>query len=289
MAAENYFPSYVQNTYSSLNPTVYPRISELYERGDLGPSFGAFDETTNEYKFTPEGELYKNYFKENTGRDLVIKPFFSGFPEGAAGYFVSKGPGGSVDPKERIIYMSKEKEGNPFIIAHEGAHAKDPNLANPRKQYSPEVKDPVSFLRNYINNEFQSRPTMIAETEAQRGAVEQLQAMEVPTGADQGDPWFKGYPASFIDKGLTRAKQIVTAPIIPDSLAPFAYEYFAKNKQIPTYFAFNEPTYPVHREFEFSPRLAQNLLDLSLNSAYRDEEQRVRDNTRKYIDDRLGY
>jgi len=289
MASQDYFPYYVKNTYNSLNPTVYPRISEPYERGDLGPSFGAFDEATNEYKFTPEGELYKNYFKGETGRDLVVKPFFSGIPEGAAGYFKSKGPGGSTDPKERIIYMDKEEEGNPFIIAHEGAHAGDPNLASPREQYSPEARDPVSFLRNYINNEFRSRPTMIAETEAQRGAVEQLQGIGVPTGADQGDPWFKGYPASFIDEGLTRAKQIVTAPIIPDALGQVAYEYLAKNKKIPTSFVPDEPTYPVYREFEFSPRLAQNLLDLSLNSAYRDEEQRIRDNTKQYIDSRLGY
>ena len=289
MASPDYFPYYVEDTSNSLKPTVYPRVLEPYERGDVGPNFGAFDASTNKYEFTPEGELYKNYFKENTGRDLVIKPFFSGIPEGAAGYFYSKGPGGSTDPKERIIYMSKEEEGNPFIIAHEGAHAKDPNLANPRKQYSPEVKDPVSFLRNYINNEFQSRPSMIAETEAQRGAIEQLQDLGVSTGADQGDPWFKGYPASFIDRGLARAKQIVTAPKIPDALGEEAYKYFAKNKVIPTSFVPYEPTYPVHREFEFNPRLAQNLLDLSLNSAYRDEEQRVRDNTRDYIDSRLGY
>lgn len=290
MASTDYFPYYVKDTYSSLSPTVYPRVFEPYERGDVGPSFGAFDDATNKYEVTPEGELYKNYFKGETGRDLVIQPFSPGIPEGPSGYFISQGrPGGSNDPKERIIYMSKEEEGNPFIIAHEGAHAKDPNLANIRKQYSPEVKDPVGFLRNYINNNFQSRPSMIDETEAQRAAIEQLQDMGVSTGADQGDPWFKGYPADFIDRGLARAKQIVTAPKIPDALREEAYESFAKNKVIPTSFVPYEPTYPVHRDFDSSSRLAQNLLDLSLDSVYRDEEQRIRDNTRKYIDSRLGY
>ena len=285
--------AYLNKIIASFEPTVYPRVFEPYERGDVGPSFGAFNPETKLYDFTPEGQKFKEYFKEKTGGlNLNIFPTDpsekrpSGPP---AGYFINRGPGGSTDPVNRNIYMNPDRQGDFFVAAHEAGHAKDPFLAKDIRHFSTKEKSPTDFLNNYINMHPKARRTMIAETEAQRAAVESMKALGIPSGADQGDPWFKEYPASFIDNELLKVREMVTAPARPKSLLPETFFHFQQQGTIPTYFAPYEPSSPVQREIDLTDARTKKVLNLALDQTYGNKEQQILDNTRKYINDRLGY
>ena len=285
--------AYLNKVIASFDPTVYPRVFEPYETGDVGPGFGAFNSETKLYDFTPEGQKFKEYFKEKTGGlDLNIFPSDpsekrpSGPP---AGYFINRGPGGSTDPVNRNIYMNPDDQRDFFVAAHEAGHAKDPFLAKDIKHFPTKENSPADFLNNYINIDYQARRSMIAETEAQRAAVESMQALGIPSGARQGDPFFKEYPASAIDKGLLKVREMVTAPARPNSLLPESYARFQQQGTIPTYFAPYEPSSPVQREVDLTEARTKKVLNLALDQTYGNKEQQILDNTRKYINDRLGY
>lgn len=285
---------YTDDILSSFKPTVYPENFEPYERGYVTPSFGSFNPETKLYDFTPEGQKFKEYFKEKTGGlNLNILPteprVLSKRGRDPGGYFLNRGPGGATDPVNRNIYMNPDNQENFFIAAHETGHAKDPFLAKDIKHYPTEERSPTNFLNNYINIAFQARRAMIAETEAQRAAVESMQALGIPTGADQGDPWFKGYPASAIDEALLKVREMVTAPARPKSLLPETFSRFQQEGTIPTYFAPYEPSSPVQREIDLTDARTKKVLNLALDQTYGNKEQQILDNTRKYINDRLGY
>lgn len=284
---------YTDDILSSFKPTVYPENFEPYERGYVTPSFGSFDLETKLYNLTPEGQKFKEYFKEQTGGlDLNILPTDpsekrpSGPP---AGYFINRGPGGSTDPVNRNIYMNPDRQGDFFVAAHEAGHAKDPFLAKDIRHFPTKEKSPTDFLNNYINMHPKARRTMIAETEAQRAAVESMKALGIPSGADQGAPWFKEYPASFIDNELLKVREMVTAPARPKSLLPETFFRFQQQGTIPTYFAPYEPSSPVQREIDLTDARTKKVLNLALDQTYGNKEQQILDNTRKYINDRLGY
>ena len=286
--------AYLNKVIASFEPTVYPRVFEPYETGDVGPGFGAFNPETKLYDFTPEGQKFKEYFKEKTGGlNLNILPTEPGVlstrGRDPGGYFLSRGPGGATDPANRNVYMNPDNQENFFIAAHEAGHAKDPFLAKDIKYYPTKERSPTDFLNNYINIAHQARRTMIAETEAQRAAIESMQALGIPSGADQGDPWFKGYPASAIDKELLKVREMVTAPARPKSLLPETFSRFQQQGTIPTYFAPYEPSFPVQREIDLTDARTKKVLNLALDQTYGNKEQQILDNTRKYINDRLGY
>ena len=284
---------YLNKVIASFDPTVYPRVFEPYETGDVGPGFGAFNPETKLYDFTPEGQKFKEYFKEKTGGlDLNIFPSDPSEkrPGGPpAGYFINRGPGGSTDPVNRNVYMNPDNQRDFFVAAHEAGHAKDPFLAKDIKHFPTKENSPADFLNNYINIDYQARRSMIAETEAQRAAVESMQALGIPSGARQGDPFFKEYPASAIDKGLLKVREMVTAPARPNSLLPESYARFQQQGTIPTYFAPYEPSSPVQREIDLTDARTKKVLNLALDQTYGNKEQQILDNTRKYINDRLGY
>jgi len=286
--------SYLNKVIASFDPTVYPRVFESYEKGDVGPGFGAFSPETKMYDFTPEGQKFKEYFKERTGGlDLNILPtepgVLSTLGRDPAGYFLSRGPGGATDPVKRNVYLSPEEQENFFIAAHEAGHAKDSSFAKDIKDFPTKEKNSTDFLNNYINMHPLARKTMIKETEAQRAAIESMKALGIPSGADQGDPWFKGYPASAIDKELLKVREMVTAPARPESLLPETYTRFQQQGTIPTYYAPYEPRSPVQREIDLTDARTKKVLNLALDQTYANKEQQILDNTRKYINDRLGY
>ena len=286
--------AYLNKVIASFAPTVYPGVSERYGRGYVGPSFGAFNPETKLYEFTPEGQKFKDYFKEKTGGlNLNILPTNPSerLPSGGepGGYFLSRGPGGATDPVNRNIYMSPYNQEDFFIAAHEAGHAKDPFLAKDIKHFPTKEKSPTDFLNNYINIHPLARQTMIAETEAQRAAIESMKALGIPSGAEQGDPFFKGYPASAIDRELLKVRKMVSAPARPDSLLPESYARFQQQGTVPTYFSPYEPSSPIYREFDLTDAAAKKVLNLALDQTYGNKEQQILDNTRKYINDRLGY
>ena len=286
--------SYLNKVIASFDPTVYPRVFESYERGDVGPGFGAFSPETKMYDFTPEGQKFKEYFKERTGGlDLNILPpepgVLSTLGRDTGGYFINRGPGGATDPVNRNVYMNPDNQEDFFIAAHEAGHAKDPFLARDIKHFPTKENSPVDFLNNYINIHPKARRAMIAETEAQRAAIESMKDLGIPSGARQGDPWFKEYPASYIDNELLKVREMVTAPERPKSLLPDAFARLEQQGTIPTYYAPYEPRSPVQREIDLTDARTKKVLNLALDQTYGNKEQQILDNTRKYINDRLGY
>jgi len=82
---------------------------------------------------------------------------------------------------------------------------------------------------------------------------------------------------------------MVTAPARPESLLPETFSRFQQEGTIPTYFAPYEPSSPVHREIDLTDARTRKVLNLALDQTYGNKEQQILDNTRKYINDRLGY
>jgi hypothetical protein len=287
--------SHLNKVIASFDPTVYPRVFEPYEKGNVGPNFGAFNPQTNLYEFTPEGQNFKEYFKEKTGGlNLNILPMALSETvkpnnQVVGGYFMSHGPGGSTDPANRNLHLNPANQEDFFTVAHEAGHAKDPSLAKKINHFFTKEKSPTDFLNNYININPMARSSMISETEAQRAAIESMAALGIPSGANQGDPWFKGYPASYIDESLLKVREMVTAPARPKVLFPESYANFHQQGTIPTYFSSLEPSSPVQREIDLTDARTKKVLNLALDQVYRNKEQQILDNTQKYINDRLGY
>jgi hypothetical protein len=279
--------SYLENTLSSFEPSVYPANFEPYERGYLTPSFGSFDPETKLFNLTPAGQRFKEYFKEQTGGlDLNILPSNPLYGDNITGHFDSHGPGGSTDPVKRNIYLNPNNQENFRTAVHEAGHAKDPFLAKEMKHFFTEAKNPTDFLNNYLAV---PRHKMIAETEAQRYAIESMKALDIPYGAEQGDPYFKGYPASYIDRALAESRERLSVPQTPKALIPFGESYYRQYGKIPDNLSILEPNIPVNRVFDFADQITRKKLNLALDENYRNREQQILDNTRKYINDRLGY
>jgi len=276
----------------SFGRTVYPIPFDEYETNDLAtPSFGGFNPSTNNYEFTSEGDTFKEYFKNKTGRNLNILPVnpevLKEKPE-LAGYFDFRTKvGGSIDPVNRNIYMTSKEENNPFIIAHEAGHAADPQINvsfNPSKVYSETpVNNPAAFLNSYIQGNPNAQKTFLSELEAQRAAVEDLKKLEIPTGAFQGDPWFKGYPVSFIEKGIENATDILTASNYPDALLPSAYEEYARTGRVPTMMFPN-----ANQIFDNTEKRARAKMNLNLNPVFNNAVQDILENARRRADRTLG-
>jgi len=287
--------TFLNKVIESFEPTVYPEVFESYEKGDIGPAFGVFNPETKVYELTPEGQKFKDYFKERTGglnlNILPVDPAERLRDSSLKGYFLSRGPGGATDPVNRNLYINPDNQEDFFTVAHEAGHAKDSFLAKNRdiKYFPTEVKSPVDFLNNYINIDPQTRRKIITETEAQRAAIESMKDLDIPSGASQGDPWFKGYPASYINKGLLKAREMITAPVRPESLLPDTFANFREQGTFPTYYSLYEPNSPVHRHIDLIDAKTKKVLNLALDQNYRNKEQQILDNTRKYINDRLGY
>ena len=274
---------FLRSFTDDLIPKVYPEL-KLNEDDrnftELLPSFGAFDEN-QKYVFTPEGNKFKEIFKNLSGRELEIKTHND--PAGGGLYKPYDKDGGHLDPNKRTIYIAPTGGGNfPDIIAHEAGHSIDPTIQQNAK---------------YINNAYQARtPSELlnahlkttnfkAEVEGQRAAVDLLNRSDIPTGGIRSDPYFKNYPASYIDKGIEETNKYSSSYPIPNQLKPFAQDVYAQDGKIITPFNLKDPSLQV---FNFDDRRTKGMLNLGLNQKYQDTIQETLKRARSYIDQKLG-
>lgn len=275
---DNFLKSFI----SDMLPQVYPELKYDEDSRNfttLLPSFGSFDANQN-YIFTPEGNKFKEDFKTKSNKELEIKPTDSSNSEG--GYYnPSFKDGGHLDLNKRTIYVSA-MGNSPEVIAHEAGHALDPNIQQNEKYYAHarQTRTPSELLNAHLKTTH-----FKAEVEAQRDAVESLNRNNIPTGGLRSDPWFKAYPASFIDKGIQEANRYASDYSIPNQLKPFSQEVYDQDSKVITPLKLNEPSFQV---FDFNDRRAKGLLNLGLNQKYQDTIQESLKRARRYVDQKLG-
>lgn len=276
---------FLRSFTDDLIPKVYPG-SKFNEDDrnftDLLPSFGSFDEN-QKYIFTPEGNKFKEDFKKLSNKELEIKPNEPNTNPGGGYYTPYAKDGGHSDPNKRTVYISPIGAANsPEIIAHEAGHAIDPIVQQNEKYYShaDQARTPSQLLNSHLKTTH-----FKAEVEAQRAAVELLNRNDIPTGGVRSDPYFKGYPASFIDKGIQETNQFASGYPIPNQLKPFAQEVFMQDGKIINPLKLNEPSTQV---FNFTDRRTKGMLNLGLDRKYQDTVQETLKRARSYIDQKLG-
>jgi len=276
---------FLRSFTDDLIPKVYPGL-KLDEDGqnftELLPSFGAFDEN-QKYVFTPEGNKFKEVFKNLSNKELEIKPNINNpsWPDG--GYYAPYNKdGGHSDPNKRTVYISPTGANSPEIIAHEAGHAMDPTIQQNAKYINNayQARTPSELLNAHLK-----RTNFKAEVEGQRAAVDLLNRSDIPTGGIRSDPYFKMYPASYIDKGIEETNRFASSYPIPNQLKPFAQDVYAQDGKIIYPLKLNEPSVQI---FDFNDRRTKGMLNLGLNQKYQDTIQDALKRARSYIDQKLG-
>jgi hypothetical protein len=267
-------------------PQVYPGVTGQTSTDFqfLLPNFGSFNSEGN-YIYTPEGEKFKERFEKQSGKTLTIKPFseknIKDRPN-SYGFYIPTGPGGHTDLKNRTIYLGPE--GNSVdVITHEAGHALDPNLNNNRSFYFNKnpFKHPKEFLTQYVK----AHPLFKDETEAQRASISFLEEEGIPTGGIRSNPWFKGYPASYVDENIQDVTELLSRPNVPRAAEPVMKDYF---EIFPTNLKGKDKDV-AKIEVDFKDRRAKNRLNLMLNPSYQMGVQQSLDYARNYLDHYLGY
>jgi hypothetical protein len=133
------------------------------------------------------------------------------------------------------------------------------------------------------------------ETEAQRAATDTLQNIGYPTKQFTDDPWYKGYPGSFVDTGLDQAASLYSLPLNVPRGVPTKMIDFQKGNKLGSMgqgdsriFAKRPALGPDDPEIDFTDELTRRLLDLGLNKKYQQAEERIRSRNKEYIESRLG-
>lgn len=277
---------FLRSFTDDLIPKVYPGL-KLDEDGQnfttLLPSFGSFDEN-QKYVFTPEGNKFKQMFKTLSNKELEIKPNINNPSNPDGGYYrPSDKDGGHLDPNKRTVYISPTGVANsPEIIAHEAGHAIDPIIQQNTNYYThaDQARTPSELLNAHLKT-----TNFKAEVEGQRAAVELLERNDIPTGGVRSDPYFKGYPASYIDKGIQEINRFASSYPIPNQLKPFAQDIDTQDSKIINSLKLNEPSVQI---FDFNDRRAKGMLNLGLDQKYQDTIQETLKRARSYIDQKLG-
>lgn len=277
--------SFLKSFVDDLTPKVYPGLN-LDEDGQnfttLLPSFGSFDDN-QKYVFTPEGNKFKEVFKTLSNKELEIKPNINNLSNPDGGYYQPYNKdGGHFDPNKRTVYISPTGANSPEIIAHEAGHAIDPVIMQNANYniHADQARTPSELLNSHLKT-----TNFKAEVEGQRAAVELLERTGIPTGGVRSDPYFKGYPASYIDNGIQEINKYASSYPIPNQLKPFAQEIYAQDGKIIKSLNLNEPSTQV---FDFNDRRTKGMLNLGLNQKYQDTVQETLKRARSYIDQKLG-
>lgn len=297
-----------------LRASMYPGRSV----GDYtaGGSLGRFGENSV-FEPSPAGQRLIDYYKQKYGKNIDVESFAEapdpalreGRAPWARGVFYSDNQlgGGSSDPTRRAVYVNPDnRDGGLFVVAHELGHAFDPELASRYESYkaagpargqaltkSYEGKNPTAFLKAYMTG---PETKLKSETEAQRSAKESFKALGIPTGEIEGDPWFKGYPAAFIETGLDQAASLYAMPrnvpggIPRNMMDETLYRLYQSMGQPhtggPTYYrpalGADDP------EIDFRDVVAKELLDLALDERYKQAENSIKNRTKTFIENRLN-
>jgi hypothetical protein len=293
-------------TRNTLEDRLFP--GEPTAIKDVAGPAGVF-EKDDTFVFSPEGQRLIDSVQAREGKRIGIKPSSSrtDFPRGSYGVFFSNVPeGGSADPEKRFVYVDPSTGGNNlYVISHELGHAFDPALVPDETAYhgswkaradslmsNAERKNPVGFLKTYIlGPELKVR----RETEAQRASSQNLKEIGYPTREIEADPSFKGYPGSFINKGLDQSAALYSLPLNVPEGAPSQMLNSNRERVFNSMGGGNEGVFtyrpalgPNDPELNFSDSFVQNLLDLSLNKKYQEAEQSIRNRNRDYINSVLG-
>lgn len=276
---------FLRSFTDDLIPKVYPGL-KLAEDGqnftELLPSFGAFDKN-QKYVFTPEGNKFKEVFKNLSNKELEIKPNINNPSNPDGGYYAPYNKdGGHSDPNKRTVYISPTGANSPEIIAHEAGHSIDPTIQQNAKYitHAEQARTPSELLNAHLKT-----TNFKAEVEGQRAAVDLLNRSDIPTGGIRSDPYFKNYPASYIDKGIEETNKYASSYPIPNQLKPFAQDVYAQDSKIINPLKLNEPSVQI---FDFNDRRAKGMLNLGLNQKYQDTIQEALKRARSYIDQKLG-
>lgn len=279
------------------------------ETGALAGPVGSFTQD-NVFVPSPESLRLINSIQAKEGKNIDVKPFPTAdesFPHSAYGVFFSQSPeGGSTDPKKRSVYLDPLKQDNNiFVLSHELGHAFDPNLNPASTAYdssrparinslitNSDRRNPVGFLNTYILG---PEASMRAETEAQRAGVQSLRDIGYPTKQITSDPYYKGYPSTYIDTGIDQAASLYSLPTNVPQGAPLRMmdanreRLFGSKGGGGAYTTVYRPALgPDDPELNFSDAFVRNLLDLSLNKRYQEAVQSIRNRNRAYINSALG-
>jgi len=210
------------------------------------------------------------------------------------------GYGGSADPNRRVVTLAP-KAGDLHTLAHEAGHAYDPVLhrsnvqvQQQRQSLVPNVGDaalagqltrPGEFLNMYIDF-MGPRSNLHSETTAQKMAAEYLKDIS-SKHPERDQPWYQGYPKSFIDKGIGSATALMSIPSGPEQLKVGYVEDALFNNEKPF-----GPSYvsDFYGNVVYEPREDQmrRVLDLALDPEYRKTVNEIERRTQTYLDRELG-
>lgn len=228
----------------------------------------------DQYELSPTAKKTKDFLSEKIGKELVLQKVDPFTPEDVAAYYVSEGPGGSLDEEKRALYVRPDVSYP--VLFHEAGHAADPALATRTDTFNPnvvrDIRDPGARLEYVF--EHLGKPKVKSETEAQSFVGRNLPGYEKQNpnlGSESSrfvnQPYFKEYPASYGTKAIDnfyRAElggrgQVVTEEDADRGVAM--------------------------RTFQPS---SDTALNFALNSELREKENELLDFTRQYIDTRLN-
>lgn len=294
--AENFFKVFSENTPKK---SVYP-VDNTATYTAPGGYFTSSYPGSADVQYNPSYETKKvlDYLESTKGKKIDIRQI----PVDRAnkgdsvvhGYYVSGAPtGGHSDPKSRVLHL--HHDASTSTVAHEAAHAFDPalhegNLQEAAKQQAAINKQDRDYqtkserLREYMSIVPTSR--LRAETVAQQKAAEYMRGAGLDPSEFVADPWYKGYPASYIDKGLDTFAAATSTPstvgLLPSEQKQDYFETLHMSGKMPTNTEIDANT-----RVDFNPEFTQNLLDLALDRKYQAEEDRQRAAARNYIDRNL--
>jgi hypothetical protein len=261
------------------------------------------------FRFTPsaEGQRLLDYYRTKYGVPLEVE----GVPPeeifknpGLGGYFKSEGEGpggygGSTDPLRRSVYLTPDTSVH--VLAHEAGHAYDPSLLRSNLQigennrrFRPALyeaaltekanQDPGGFLNAYIDL-LGSRNVMQSEATAQREAKQTLNALGIKH-PEKNQPWFQGYPRSFIDKGIAGATAAMTIPQLPEDIKKAIATNAFLNSRDP--FVPGQVLVDTNTQLDIRDERARRILDLALNPSYQKTVRDIESRTQTYLDRQLG-
>lgn len=213
--------------------------------GNLAAQLGASVPSIEQSKLS---QTALDFLKNKTGYNFTISPFSDSNSNAPAAYFSPKALfGGLSDPTDRRLFFNKAQTGDTApglgTLFHEASHAVDPNLlfTNDLNKFDPRLMQ-QAFDKNRVNaleyayqtgiparggGEPMGRPSMIGETEGQRGAgqfltefAQEHPELNINPKAYTENLNYKSYPMSYASGTLDSfyAPWMQNQPISPDSM-----------------------------------------------------------------------
>lgn len=272
----------------------------------LSSSAGFFSDGS----FVPseEGSKLLDYFKDRYNVPIEVQPvpverlraspglrgYFNSLGTNAAGY------GGSLDPNRRVVAVNPDA-ADIHTLAHEAGHAYDPVLLKSGQQIEKQrrnlvpniggaamtgqLTNPSDFLNTYIDF-MGPRNVMHTEVTAQKSAAEFLKDIG-SQHPERDQPWFQGYPKSFIDTGIGSATALMTIPNAPEQIKRGYVEsglFDQRNPFGPDYV----PDFYGNVVYEPREDRLRRVLNLSLDPSYQKAVSDIERRTQTYLDRQLG-